>query len=341
MIDKTIRKKRFKDMTYLILLIFVVTVAYFRYKTRTYTETRSRILMDTVVEISLTSAKQNLNEIISDAFAQIEYYEGKLSYFNSESMLWKLNHSDADSFMIDNDFHNLLTMSKLFYDLSENLFDVTIAPLLELWSYEEQIIPTLADIEKAQQLVNFDRINFGHNYLIKPNGIKLNFGGLAKGYIIDKVIENIVKHSTNSISGYINAGGDIRLFNKKRPRRIGVQHPRDHNSIINILEVKNMAVVTSGDYERFFELDGIRYHHIINPFTGFPAEKIVSVTVISETAFLADVLSTTLFLMEPDEGIGLVKQFPNTEAIIHYPSGDTLISLRTEGIKNFIVGEYE
>ena len=97
-----------------------------------------------------------------------------------------------------------------------------------------------------------------------------------------------------------------------------------------------MSVVTSGDYERFFEKDGIRYHHIINPKTGYPALKTISVTVISKSALIADGLSTTLFVMNPIEGIELVKKYPDTEAIIYYKSDEGIVSLKSSGIKKYL-----
>ena len=165
--------------------------------------------------------------------------------------------------------------------------------------------------------------------------MELNLGSLAKGFIIDKAVEYLMDHEIES--GFVNAGGDILIFGQKTPLKIGIQHPRSGRSeLIGTILLKNNAVVTSGDYERFFIEDGIRYHHILNPKTGYPADKIVSVTVISEKAVLADAYSTALFLLRPDQAIELANTLNEIEVKLFYMEDGILKSLQTKNMKDYM-----
>ncbi len=189
-------------------------------------------------------------------------------------------------------------------------------------------------------MVGFDKVFLEDNYLTKPVGMKLNFGAIAKGFIVDKVMQELMEDSVTKI--LINAGGDLRVYDKKnRKINIGIKHPRGKLSdLIAKIKIENMAVVTSGDYEQFFEIGGKRYHHILSPKTGFPIANVFSVTVIAPNTTIADALSTALFLIPPEEGIELLNNYPNSAAIIYYQKEGTLISLKSKNIKDILVEEY-
>jgi len=166
------------------------------------------------------------------------------------------------------------------------------------------------------------------------DGMKINLGSLAKGYIVDKVVEYLKQQ--NVISGFVNAGGDMRIFGRGKPFKIGIQHPRsESNEIIDVINVGNMSVVTSGDYERYFMKDGKRYHHIINPLTGYPSQNAISVTVISETALIADAYSTALFLLEPEQSLKLAEETDELEAVVYFIKDDKIEKLETKGFKKY------
>jgi len=172
---------------------------------------------------------------------------------------------------------------------------------------------------------------------LQKNGIKkgiVNAGGDLRIFGYKKPLEIGIQHP--------NAGGDLRIFGYKKPLEIGIQHPRKkRNEIIAILKVKNKAVVTSGDYEQFFIIDGKRYHHILNPKTGFPAKTCVSVTVIASTALQADAFSTALFLLKPKSAIELANKTPNLEAIIYATENGSLVSYKSKNINQYLAVEYE
>ncbi|HPM00642.1 MAG TPA: FAD:protein FMN transferase [Candidatus Cloacimonadota bacterium] len=329
-------KKR--DWLHLSIIILILIFGYYRYKQKLYQLNNSQILMDTQVEISLSSKSRQVNKILDKAFDRIRMYDEKFSYYNSKSELNKINQNPSEIVLIDKEFHEILSVAQKISIESNGLYDVTIGNLIEAWNFNNAIVPDSLTILNAMINSGYEKLNLTKSSIKRPFGMKINLGSISKGYIIDKTMDYLIKQ--NIEEAYINAGGDIRVYSKHdKPIRIGIQHPRIANDIIATLEVSNMSVVTSGDYERFFEKDGIRYHHIINPKTGYPALKTISVTVISKSALIADGLSTTLFVMNPIEGIELVKKYPDTEAIIYYKSDEGIVSLKSSGIKKYLVSE--
>ncbi len=327
-------KKR--DIINLLLLIIIISYAAYRFYHRKYTHTKSRFMLDTIIEITVTSKNKELETVLDRAFDLIEKYDQKFSYFKEESELRKINQTDSGSIQIDQDFFEILMISEELFYQSDSLYDVTVGSLSELWDFSQKRIPALDSIEIAQKNLGFEKINYSKNFLTRPTGIKLNFGSLAKGFIIDRVVDFLEDNSVEA--GFVNAGGDMRIFGYKKPLKIGIQHPRKNpNEVIEILEVNNKAIVTSGDYERFFEIDGRRYHHILNPKTGFPSENAISVTVISSTAIIADAYSTALFLMEQDKAIALVDQNEDMEVVIYFQKNGGIGSLKSKNFDKYLI----
>ena len=170
----------------------------------------------------------------------------------------------------------------------------------------------------------------------------LDLGGIAKGYASEKATEVLRK---NGISrAVINAGGNIYVLGEKglfTPWKLGIQDPRSSSNIVGILHVKDSAAVTSGDYQRFFEKGGRRYHHILNPVTGFPADGLTSVTVVAASSTEADILSTALFVMGLEKGMALLEDNPHVQAVFVTESKKIILS---QGLKDnveiFTEGDY-
>jgi len=239
-----------------------------------------------------------------------------------------------DSLFIDDDLKEILSISKELFQKTNKHYDITIGALSEIWDFENEVIPTEEEIEKAVQITDFDKLMIQNKYLYKPDGVKINLGSLAKGFIVDEVVEYLKQQEV--ISGFVNAGGDMRIFGREKPFKIGIQHPRsESNEIIDVINVGNKSVVTSGDYERYFLKDGKRYHHILDPLTGYPSQYAISVTVIAETALIADAYSTALFLLEPEQSLKLAQEIDGLEAIIYYIIEDKIQKLETLGIKEY------
>jgi len=327
-------KKR--DIVNLVILIIVISFAAYRFYHRKYNFAKSRFALDTIVEITFTTSNKDSNPLLDRAFDLIEEYEKKFSFFQKGSKLWNINHSEMDSVQIDKEFFEILKISEDLFYKSGSLYDVTIGSLSELWDFSNTHIPSRDSIEIAQHSIGFEKIRYSENYLFRPSETKLNFGSLAKGYIIDRVVDFLKDNLVES--GIINAGGDMRIFGYEKPVRIGIQHPRaEQNEVIEILQAGNQAVVTSGDYERYFEIDGKRYHHILNPETGYPSENAISVTVIAPSAVIADAYSTALFLMKPEKAIEIADQNENMEVIVYYQNEDEIDNLKSKNFSRYLV----
>ncbi len=322
-----------RDIINIILFILVFAFAAFRYSTRTYTSQRSTFVMDTIVDIKIETKYKNANELLDNAFKLMEDYENKFSFYKKESLIWKFNNSIIDSLFLDEDLKEILSISKELYNKTESHYDITIGALSEIWDFDNEIIPTNEEIAEAIKVTDFERLKIESGYLQKPDGMKINLGSLAKGYIIDKTVEYLKQQKV--ISGFVNAGGDMRIFGREKPFKIGIQHPRSESSeLIDVIDVGNRSVVTSGDYERYFIKNNIRYHHIIDPLTGFPSNNMVSVTVIAETALIADAYSTALFLLEPQQVIKLAEETEELEAVVYFID-EIIEKLETQGMKEF------
>lgn len=321
-----------RNIINIILFILVFAFAAYQYSSRTYSSQRSAFVMDTIVDIKIETKHKDTNDILDNAFKLIEDYENRLSFYKTESQIWKFNNSVIDSLYIDEDIAAILFLSKELYQKTNAHYDITIGALSEIWDFENEIIPANEEIKKAIQVTDFNELKIQNNYLHKPVGMKLNLGSLAKGYIIDKTVDYLKQQ--NVISGFVNAGGDMRIFGRKKPSTIGIQHPRsESNDMIDVINVGNKSVVTSGDYERYFMKDGKRYHHIIDPLTGYPSQNAVSVTVIAETALMADAYSTALFLLEPEKAIKLAEDTDELEAVVYFYIESKIEKLETFGMK--------
>lgn len=322
-----------KDIIFILILVAVIALAAYKYYTRIYTDYRTEFLLDTVIEISVSSKNKDMGDVLHETFELIKKYENKFSYHNPESELNKINNSKESN--IDVDFYRILRTNEDLFALSDSLYDITVGTLTDIWDFDEEIIPTLEDIREAKKFTGFEKITFTNHKLQKPAGVKLNPGSLSKGFIVDRVIEFL--KSKEIISGMVNAGGDISFFGQPKPLKIGIQHPRDkRNEVIKVIKVQHGAVVSSGDYERFFIHDEKRYHHIINPKTGYPSEEAISITVISDKAFTSDAYSTALFLLTPQKAIQIANETENLEALIYYEEDDEIKSIQSAGF-----GKYE
>jgi thiamine biosynthesis lipoprotein len=335
---------RYKEWINLLIIVILLGISYWKYTTRVHTSQRSELLLGTYIDIRATSKDNEVSLQVSQAFDIIRYLEKKFCFHDTTSVLFSINHNDSERHDIDADFYALLLMADDIYRLSGGLYDVSIGRLIELWDWDAEVVPPDSMIDTVLLDVGFHLLRYDETSLYKPIGMMLDFGSIAKGYIIDKVIDYFV--SKNVMEVYINAGGDIRFFsNNSRKWRVGIRHPRAGElvgsaELIGRLHIPDMAVVTSGDYHRFFIKDGIRYHHILNPTTGHPARPTVSVTVISPSAFIADALSTAAFVIPPEQAIEMINHFPQAEAIIYYSDdavGDEIRSVKSENISIWLM----
>lgn len=312
-----------------LILLSIVFYSFISACSRQSTFSETRFLLGTNVEIKvITNNKNAAQKAIDAAFSEIERIEKITSSFIEGNELARLNETGSSG---NFELVNIMDKSLYFSRMTDGAFDITVSPLIKLWGFktEEHKVPSDDEIKETLKIVGYHRITLDYkNEKVYLNKSKVDLGGIAKGYAIDNAIK-ILK--INGIKkGLVNAGGDIRFIGNKT-WRIGIQHPRLRSKLVKKLKLKNRAIVTSGDYERYFVENDKRYHHIINPATGYPVAECVSVTVIAGDALSADALATGLFVLGVDRSISLIESLKGTEVIIIDSEGNIFTS---EGIKN-------
>ncbi len=329
-----------KEIISLIILLSVIGFGLLRYLNRSYTSEKSQYLMDTIVKVSGTSDSKDINPRIDKVFQYIKRLENDLNEYKDTGWLWNVNNTNNYQYPMNPDAYQILLLADSLYRMSNGSFDITIKPVFDLWQFSSANpqVPDSLLIKKTLNNVGFDKIKFDDKYLYKPNGMQLTFGALTKGFILDKARDYM--KTLGLEKGYIDCHSSMTFYgNTLLPEIVGIQHPRKMNEVIATLQVKDTSVGTSGDYQQFFEINGNRYHHILDAHTGYPVKNVYSVTVLNPSALLADGLSTTLFLMNPEKAIEMIKQIPQTDAIIYYQKNNAIMSLKSKGIKKIIQSE--
>jgi thiamine biosynthesis lipoprotein len=227
-----------------------------------------------------------------------------------------LNVQDIKSGKIDTSFVTIIKKSLYFSEKTKGYFDLSIDPILKEWNYfKKPILPSQDKVESLLPLVDYKKIKIKNDTLIIPENFSLNLGGAAKGYALNRA--KIILKRNKIKSALIEAGGDVLLLGKKKGKDnwvIGIRNPRVSNGIIGTLTVNDCFVFTSGDYERYFMIKGKRYHHIVNPFTGYPSKEIASATVIVDDGIEGDCITTALVAMDLEKSKEYIKN-NNLEAL--------------------------
>ncbi len=267
---------------------------------------------------------ENAPEAINSAEAEIVRLEKIMSRYMPESDINLINQfSGIKPVKVCDEVHRVLSYANELSKICDGLFDVTIGPLVDLWNYKHASgVPDEADIRRILQLVDYSDL------LLNPctktaelgrQGQSIDLGGIGKGFASDRIIE--IFKCYDIASAFTNIGGNVSTLGNKPDGTlwmVGIRHPRQESCLLGAVPAAGRSVVTSGDYERYFiDREGIRRHHILSPVTGYPAEAgLISVTVISDSAMLADALSTLVFVAGMERGAGFIKRFPGSEAIM-------------------------
>ncbi len=301
-------------------------------KKDTVTVSDSRLTLGTVVEITLIgNNKAALEDAMTAAFARITEIEMVADRFTSESEISAVNRRKTPATIaVSADMLRMLLISRKVSDLTGGAFDVTVAPLVDLWGFDVGgRLPARDEIERELSRVDYHRVAIDEaSSTITPTdgSVRLELGGIAQGYAAGEVERLIRERGIKS--GVINISGDIAVIGDKngKPWRIGVQDPRDTDKLCAVINAKDIAIVTSGNYERCFFVDGVKYHHILNPKTGYPARGCASVTVVTRDVVIADALSTAIFVLGPDEGMKLAGTLDGVEVLIVTEEGEMIYS---------------
>lgn len=287
--------------------------------------------MGTVVEITLSHPDETTaHAALEAAFAEFGRVEGILSSYLPESEISGVNRMAArEAVPVSKEVMELLIMAKGVSGESGGAFDVTVGPLVDLWQFDTGgKVPEPGDLAAALTSVGFEKLelrNETSQVRFLAQGMRIDLGAIGKGYAVDRaaaiLVEGGIEHAI------IDAGGDLRLIGHRPGKdfwRIGIRHPRQPGRLLLSLDLVDRAVVTSGDYERFFMESGKRYHHLLDPESGWPAAGCQSVTVIAAEAAVADAYATAAFILGPDRGMELLRRLPGVEGIIVDAGGNQL-----------------
>lgn len=260
--------------------------------------TREIYALNTV--ITLTAYGDNADSAVEAGIREINRLENLFSVTKEQSDIWRINHADSQKVEVNSETASLLSKAISAHSLTKGKFDITIFEVSRLWGFTtgEYRVPESDEIKIALASPGIDKIELEGNFVTAKDGVTIDLGGIAKGYIGDRVAE--VMKASGCSCGVISLGGNIRTLGKKpseEPFLIGIEHP-DKSGFFVTLSLGECSVITSGAYQRnFTDEKGNFYHHIIDPESGYPADSLFkSVTVIGNDGALCDALSTAIFI---------------------------------------------
>ncbi len=267
--------------------------------------------------------KKKAEKLIADSFTLFDTYEKMLSKTVKGSDIEKINSAKGESVEVSDETIKIITTGIEMGNLSGGAFDITIGQLTDLWDFggDHPKVPTKQEIDAAMSTVDYRQIKIeGNKVTLLQAGAKLDVGGLAKGYISDRIVDFLVENGVTQ--GIVNLGGNVVTIGEKDdgvPWRVGINRPySDRSEVIGTVPAKDKCVITSGIYERYFIVDGVQYHHIIDPTTGYPVENdLESVTIVGErgTSMECDAYSTICLLLGTEKSFQLLEQIPEVEAL--------------------------
>jgi len=329
-------------------LVFIIIVVIFAglWGIRSYNDRRfhvekeTRFMMDTYVTMYAVGPKKITSKAINLALDRMQQIDTKFNSLNPKSPIYAFNNSGIP--ISDPEILNLLEIALSVSRKSEGAFDITVASLAELWGFYSKSyrIPGAKEINECLGAVGFRHLSFNNGKLEKDNpAVRIDLGGIAKGYALAEAV-NVLKAQKVS-SALIDAGGDVYALGKKGRKlwRVGIKDPRGEG-ILGYVEVEDLAVLGSGDYERFFIQDGKRYHHIFNPATGYPTEGVASVTIIYPDPVIAQAWAKIPFVRGAEKGLKALEGIPGMEVFIITTSGEKLYSSELKHVMN-VVSETE
>ena len=299
------------------------------------TASRTGFALDTVVTITIhDSGKADPEKALDAAFAEITRLENLLSVTRPQSDVSRINASGGAPVTVSSETAQVLQTALQYAELSQGALDVTVYTASVLWDFESGVLPSDEALATATAQVNYRQLHVEGTTVTLSGGM-LDLGGIAKGYVADRVSDVLKQHGV--ASAVVDLGGNIVALGSKgnAPFRIGVKKPADPDQLCAVIEGKNLSVVTSGIYERGFDKDGVRYHHILDPKTGMPVQNtLASVTVVCAESMDADALSTACFVLGEQQALTLIESLPNTEVLFVRRDGSVSAS---EGLSYTLV----
>ena len=299
---------------------------------------QSRVIFyfDTVVTIT---AYTDDEDILSEVEEECLRYERLLSKSIEGSDVWKINHAEGTRIPVSEETRGLILKALEFSRISDGRFDITIEPCVALWDFTGEnmgILPDAGELAAAAEKVDWTLVDVNDEGVLIPAGMSIDLGAIAKGYISDMIADFMAERGVES--ALLNVGGNVRTVGVKPDGsnwRIGIQDPegiRDQ-SIVGIVSLAANSVVTSGIYERGFTVDGVHYHHILDPDTGWSVQnELAGVSIVTEEACTADALSTTVFTMGLEEGSAFIESLDGVDAVFVTREGEVSWTSGLDGL---------
>ncbi len=278
-------------------------------------------LMGSAFEFVLL-ADDDGEELLNVAVNEVKRIENILTEFSEDSQTTRINQaSGMRPVTVDPEVYDIIKRSKEISAITQGAFDITSGLLKKMYNFKGQqfTLPNEAQLSEAMKRVGYKNISLldEHRvYLTEPN-MHISFAAIGKGYAADKVKELLINRGVTS--GVINASGDLTAWGTRADGKlwkVGIANPNDSDKTLAWIPIMNSSVATSGDYEQYFEIDGVRYSHSIDPKTGKPVRGVKSVTVVSPSAELSDALATAVTIMGSQVGMHFIEQLPNTHCLI-------------------------
>lgn len=294
---------------------------------------RAQMHMGTLVTLTVVARDRSVGDrAMREGFAEIKRLEQVLSTWRPDSELSRVNtEAGRRPVEVSQETVELVIRSLDMANLTHGGFNIALGPAVDAWSVtERQHIPDDRELQQLKPFVDWTRIQVNRmtqTIFLPFEGMRIDIGGIGKGYAADRAVEEMKR--AGAMGGVVALSGDIKTFGvlpEQNGFPVGIRHPRKEGELIAIIELKDEAVSTAGDYERFFEREGVRYHHILAPQTLQPARACQSVTIIAKEGVVADGLDTGVFVLGPVEGMALVESLPDVEAIIIDDDGKMSVS---------------
>lgn len=314
--------------------------------------TRSGVAMGTLVQLRVFIEGEPSAEIddavgakIDRAFAEIRRLEGLMTTWRPDSEISRINAAAGRSAVaVSPEVFEVIQASLDYSRRSDGVFDISYYGLKGLWHFDDDLraeLPDPAELKRRLPLINWRQIRLNkqaRTVMLGKPGMAINLGGIGKGYAVDAAVR--VLRSQGLRNGMVQAGGDLMLFGSKagQPFLAGIRDPRSPapDDFFAVCPVRDHAFSTAGDYERGFVKGGVRYHHILDPRTGYPARAARSVTVYAKDATTADGLDDAILIMGAERGLQLIESIPDAGAIIVDANNQVHISKRMQGLVRIV-----
>ncbi len=336
----------------IVLALLVIYVLFFSFGAKGHVQLDSghQLVMGTFARVvAVAKDSSTAKKCIETALAKIQRVDERMSDYKDDSEISELNRDGAKrAVRVSESTYEVLQTSIEFSELTGGAFDITVGPLVDLFhsAEKETVAPGKEQIAQAKSKVGYEKLKLNNqNRTVKfsVDGMRVDLGGIAKGYAIDKAVQ--VMQACGAIGGMVDIGGDIRCFGTPARGKdhwlIGLQDPNETTDGLGtgepllVLKLTDAAVATSGGYRRFALIEGKKYSHIIDTKTGYSSDQLASVTIISKNATDADALATAVSVMGAEKGLALIEELPQTEAIV-IPSQPKLQLIKTSGAEKYL-----